>query len=131
VKPGTIPEYIAFAPPQTRAKLRELRTLIAAGAPGATQGIKWRIAAFSYDRILVAFAGFERHVGFYPTPSALRAFAPDIARFKHAAGSVRFPLDAPLPKALIKRIVAFRVKELRDTDAKWRTPARTKRARKR
>ena len=131
VRPTTIAEYIAAAPPASRAKLRELRALIAATAPGATQGIKWRIPAFSYDRILVAFGGFEHHVGLYPTPSALRAFRKDIARYKSASGSVQFPLDAPLPKALVKRIVAFRVRELRANDAKWRTPMRKKKSRSR
>jgi len=79
----------------------------------------------------VAFAGFKHHVGLYPTPSALRAFRAEIARFKHASGSVQFPLDAPLPKALVKRIVAFRVRELRANDAKWRTPMRKKNSRTR
>jgi uncharacterized protein YdhG (YjbR/CyaY superfamily) len=120
VRPTTVSQYIAVAPKDARAKLREMRALIAACAPGATQSLKWSMPAFSYQRILVTFAAFRHHIGLYPTPSALRAFKAEIAGYKHAKGSIQFPLDAPLPKALIKRIIAFRVKESRTGDAKWR-----------
>jgi uncharacterized protein YdhG (YjbR/CyaY superfamily) len=121
MKPKTISAYIAAAPRESRAKLREMRALIAASAPGATQSLKWSMPAFSYGRILVTFAAFKHHIGFYPTPSALRAFGREIAGYAHARGSIQFPLDAPLPKALIRRIVAFRVQESRLTDARWRS----------
>lgn len=97
-----------------------MRACIAAAAPGATQSLKWGMPSFSYRRILVTFAAFKHHIGFYPTPSAVRAFAKDITKYKHASGSIQFPLDQPLPKALITRITAFRVKECRASDAKWR-----------
>jgi uncharacterized protein YdhG (YjbR/CyaY superfamily) len=119
-KPGTIAEYIAAAPKEARAKLREMRAAITSAAPGATQSLKWSMPAFSYDRILVAFAAFKHHVGFYPTPSAVRAFRKELAGYKTAAGSIQFPLDAPLPKALIRKITAFRVAAARARDAKWR-----------
>ena len=121
MKPTTVSQYIAAAPTEARAKLREIRATIAAAAPGATQALKWSMPAFSYDRILVTFAAFNHHIGVYPTPSAVRAFRKELAGYKTAAGSIQFPLDRPLPKALIRKITAFRVAEARGKDAKWRS----------
>lgn len=120
-RPTTVPEYIAAAPKEARAKLREIRALIAAAAPGATQSLKWSMPAFSHARILVTFAAFKNHIGFFPTPSAIRAFKKDLAGFKTSAGTIQLPYDKPLPKALIKRITKFRVQELKARDAKWMT----------
>ena len=72
-KPTTVSEYISAAPKPARAKLREMRTLIASVAPGATQSLKWGMPAFSYKRILVIFGAFKRHIGFFITPSVKRA----------------------------------------------------------
>ena len=69
-RPKTINEYIQAAPKETRAKLRQMRACIRAAAPGAQEILKWGMPAFSYKRILVTFAGFKHHIGFYPTPSA-------------------------------------------------------------
>ena len=98
-----------------------MRALIAAAAPGAKQSLKWGMPAFSYERILVTFAVFKHHIGFFPTPSAVRAFRKELARFKTSSAGIQLPLDAPLPKTLIRRITKFRVKESRARDAKWRT----------
>ena len=121
LRPTTVSEYIAAAPRESRAKLRELRALIAAAAPGATQSLKWSMPAFSYARILVTFAAFKKHIGFFPTPSAIREFKEDLAGFRTSAGTVQFPYDKPLPRALITRITKFRVRELKARDAKWMT----------
>jgi uncharacterized protein YdhG (YjbR/CyaY superfamily) len=118
-RPTTVSEYISAAPKEARPKLRELRALIAAAAPGATQSLKWSMPAFSQARILVTFAAFKRHIGFFPTPSAIREFKKDLAGFQTSAGTVRLPLDRPLPRALITRITKFRVQELEARDAKW------------
>ncbi|HEV7610222.1 MAG TPA: DUF1801 domain-containing protein [Steroidobacteraceae bacterium] len=120
-KPTTVSEYIAAAPREARARLRQMRALVAAAAPGATQGLKWGMPAFSYDRILVTFAAFKHHIGFFITPDVKRAFARELADFKTARSSVRLPFDEPLPKALIKRITAHRAREARTRDAKWRS----------
>jgi uncharacterized protein YdhG (YjbR/CyaY superfamily) len=77
--------------------------------------------AFSYKRILVTFAAHKQHVGFYPTPSAMKAFADELSKFQTGAGSIQFPLDKPLPLPLIRKITKFRVKELVEQDGKWRT----------
>ncbi|MEO8020123.1 MAG: DUF1801 domain-containing protein [Pseudomonadota bacterium] len=120
-KPTTVAGYIAAAPKEARAKLREMRALVAVAAPGATQGLKWGMPAFSYDRILVTFAAFKHHIGFFITPDVKRAFAKELADYKTASSSVQLPLDVPLPRALIKRITAYRAREARTKDAKWRS----------
>src|SRR6202047_1939203 len=118
---ANITEYINAAPKEARKKLREMRTCIRAGAPGAKESLKWGTPAFSYRRILVTFAAFKHHIGFYPTPSAVRAFASDLSKFATARGSIQFPLEKPLPLPLIRKITAFRVRESIEKDRKWRT----------
>jgi uncharacterized protein YdhG (YjbR/CyaY superfamily) len=120
-RPKSIAEYINAAPKEARKKLREIRACIRKSAPGAKEGLKWGMPAFSYRRILVTFAAFKHHIGFYPTPSAVRAFANDLRKFATAKGSIQFPLDKPLPLPLIRKITAFRVRESVEQDKKWRT----------
>src|SRR6266446_10729524 len=120
-QPKTPTEYVNAAPKEARKKLREMRACIRASAPGATESLKWGMPAFSYRRILVTFAAFKHHVGFYPTPSAVRAFANDLSKFATAKGSIQFPLEKPLPLPLIRKITAFRIRESIEKDRKWRT----------
>lgn len=120
-KPQTISEYIAAAPPPARAKLRQMRACIGKAAPGATEGLKWGMPAFSGRRILVMFAAFQHHIGFFPTPSAVKAFARDLKGFKTGKGSIQFPLQKRLPLGMIRRITAFRVRESDRRDRKWRS----------
>jgi uncharacterized protein YdhG (YjbR/CyaY superfamily) len=98
-----------------------MRACIRKSAPGAKESLKWGMPAFSYRRILVTFAAFKQHIGFYPTPSAVSAFAKDLSRFATATGSIQFPLEKPLPLLLIREITAFRVRESIEQDKKWRT----------
>jgi uncharacterized protein YdhG (YjbR/CyaY superfamily) len=120
-KPTTVAEYINAAPKEARQKLREMRATVRAAAPGAAEGLKWSMPAYSYRRILVTFAAFKHHIGFYPTPSAVKAFAKQLSGYKIATGSIQFPLDKPLPLDLIRKITAFRVRESVDEDKKWKT----------
>jgi uncharacterized protein YdhG (YjbR/CyaY superfamily) len=120
-RPESINEYINAAPKEARKKLREMRACIRAAAPGARESLKWGMPAFSYRRILVTFAAFKHHIGFYPTPSAVKAFANDLSKFATAKASIQFPLEKPLPLALIRKITAFRVRESIEKDGKWRT----------
>src|SRR5881409_3324099 len=120
VKPKTITGYIKAAPKETREKLREMRACIRTSAPGAKESLKWGMPAFSYRRILVTFAAHKHHIGFYPTPSAVRAFANDLSKFATAKGSIQFSLEKPLPLPLIRKITAFRVRESVEEDRKWR-----------
>src|SRR3954466_3828780 len=103
-KPKTTAEYINAAPKDARKKLRELRACIRSSAPGATESLKWGMPSFSYGRILVTFAAHKNHVGFYPTPSAVKAFAADLRAFKTASGSIQFPIEKSLPLRLIAKI---------------------------
>jgi uncharacterized protein YdhG (YjbR/CyaY superfamily) len=118
--PKSITEYINAAPKEAQKKLREMRACIRAAAPGAEESLKWGMPAFSYRRILVTFAAFRHHIGFYPTPSAVKAFANDLAKFATAKGSIQFPLEKPLPLPLIRKITAFRVRESIEEDKKWK-----------
>lgn len=121
MKPQTISEYIAAAPQESRAKLRQMRAAIRKAAPGATEGMKWSMPAFSHKRILAMFAAFKQHVSLFPTPSPIKAFAKELAGFKTSRGAIQFPLDKPLPLPLIRKITAFRVRESADKDTKWRS----------
>lgn len=121
VRPTSITEYIQAAPKEAQKKLREMRACIRKAAPGAKEGLKWGMPAFSYRRILVTFAAHKQHIGFYPTPSAVKAFAKELSKFSTARGSIQFPLEKPLPLALIRKITALRVRESVEEDRKWRT----------
>lgn len=120
-RPKSITEYINAAPKEAQKKLREMRACIREAAPGAKESLKWGMPAFSYRRILVTFAAFKHHIGFYPTPAAVKAFAKDLSKFATAKGSIQFPLEKPLPLPLIRKITAFRVRESIEEDGKWRT----------
>jgi uncharacterized protein YdhG (YjbR/CyaY superfamily) len=108
----SIDEYIAVHPPETRKVLEELRALIKASAPDATETISYAIPTFDlHGRHLVHFAGYRKHVGLYPGASGIEAFREELKPYKSARGSVQFPLGQPIPTDLIRRIVAFRVEE--------------------
>jgi uncharacterized protein YdhG (YjbR/CyaY superfamily) len=126
--PKSVGEYIDAAPKEARKKLREMRACVRKAAPGAKEGIKWRMPTFSYRRILVMFAAFKHHIGFYPTRSAMSAFAKELSKFTMGAGSIQFPLEKPLPIALIRKITALRVQESLEKDGKWRTSGQRRRA---
>ena len=107
-----IDDYIAQFPPSTQVALNEMRALIRASAPEATERISYAMPTFDLNgRHLVHFAGFKNHVGFYPIPSAIEAFREELAPYKSGKGSAQFPLGRPLPADLIRRIVEFRVEE--------------------
>lgn len=109
---GSIDEYIAEFPPSTREVLEEMRGIIRAEAPDAVETMSYAIPTFDVNRKhLVHFAGYERHVGFYPGASGIAAFADELAPYKSAKGSVQFPLGRPLPEDLIRRMVRFRLAE--------------------
>jgi uncharacterized protein YdhG (YjbR/CyaY superfamily) len=108
----SIDEYIAESPAETRTMLEELRALIRASAPGVIETISYAIPTFDlHGRHLVHFAGFAKHIGFYPTDSGIEAFKKELEPYKSGKGSVQFPLNQPLPTDLIRRIVKFRVEE--------------------
>jgi uncharacterized protein YdhG (YjbR/CyaY superfamily) len=116
--PADIDAYIADSPEEVRGLLEQVRAAIRRAAPNAAEAIKYRIPTFVLGENLVHFAAFKNHIGFYPTSSGIAAFTKQLAGYKSAKGSVQFPMDEPMPLALIERIVRFRVNE---ANAKSRT----------
>jgi uncharacterized protein YdhG (YjbR/CyaY superfamily) len=112
--PRNIDEYIAGFPPQVQAYLQKIRAIVKQAAPDAEETMKYRIPTFVLGENLVHFAAFDNHLGFYPTPSAIEAFSSDLEGYESAKGSVQFPLKRPIPFALIRRMVQFRVRETRE-----------------
>ena len=107
----SIDEYIATFPEAIQKILQEIRATVQAAAPDAKEKISYQMPTFDLKGNLVHFAAFKNHIGFYPTPSGTEAFREEIARYQGAKGSIRFPLDEPMPLDLIRRIVEFRVAE--------------------
>ncbi len=112
--PKNIDEYIEGFPPNVQESLRKIRAIIREVAPDAQEALKYRIPTFVLHENLVHFAGFQNHIGFYPTPSTVEAFSRDLAGYESAKGSVQFPLSNPIPFSLIKRMVEFRAKQVRE-----------------
>lgn len=107
----TIDEHIANFPRDVQEILEKVRATIRKAAPDAEETINYGIPTFTLEGNLVHFAGFKNHIGFYPTPSGIEKFKKELSVYKGAKGSVKFPLDEPIPYALIGKIVKFRVKE--------------------
>ena len=107
----SIDEYIRSFPKPVRKKLAEMRKIIGEQAPQALEKISYQMPTFFLNGNLVHFAAYAKHIGFYPTPSGIKAFQKELSKYKSSKGAVQFPLDAPLPLKLIERIVRFRVKE--------------------
>ena len=118
-RPKTMDEYIVAAPREAQTKLRELRRILRAVAPKSKEALKWGNPVFEEKRILFAFAAFKSHLNFMPTPSAMEPFRKELSKYTAGKGSIQFPYDQPLPKVLIRKIAGYRVKEVREKDARW------------
>jgi len=109
---NSVDEYIAQFPAETQKVLEELRALIKTSAPDATEKISYAIPTFDLNgKHLVHFAGYAKHIGFYPTGSGIEAFKEELKPYSSGKGSVQFLLGQSLPTDLIRRIVEFRVEE--------------------
>ena len=108
---GNIDGYIAGFPEQIRKKLGEMRMIVKKAAPGAEETINYGVPTLILSGNLIHFGGFKNHIGFYPAPSGIEAFKKELSVYEGAKGSVKFPVNKPLPAALIAKIVKFRVKE--------------------
>lgn len=113
MKPTTINEYIAGFPPAIRTVLRKIRSTVRHAAPGAQERISYGIPCFSQDGNLVYFAAFKHHIGFFPPVSGDAKLRNAVSIYAGEKGNLRFPLDEPIPYALISRVVKRRVKENR------------------
>lgn len=109
----TINDYIATFPASTQQLLNDMRKAVKSAAPEAEERISYQMPAFSKNGILVYFAAFKNHIGFYPTASGVYAFRKELSVYKGGKGSIQFPIDKPLPLTLIRKIVKFKVSENR------------------
>ena len=109
--PKDIDEYVHMFPQDIQGLLEGMRQTIRAAAPEAEEAISYQIPTFKQNGILVHFAAFKKHIGFYPTPSGIEAFKDELSVYESAKGSVKFPIDQSLPLDLVRRIVEFRLKE--------------------
>ncbi|MFN2265258.1 MAG: iron chaperone [Anaerolineales bacterium] len=109
--PKDIDQYIARFPADVQEILEKVRLTIREAAPEAKEKISYQMPTFTLEGNLVHFAGYKKHIGFYPTPSGIDKFKKEISAYKWAKGSVQFPLNQPIPYELISRIVTFRVEE--------------------
>lgn len=106
-----IDSYIIAQPIEVRARLEAIRQAIKSAAPMAEEVISYNMPAFKLHGMLVYFAAFKHHIGFYPLTTAITKFQKELSVYKGAKGSVQFPLDKPVPITLIKNIIKFRAKE--------------------
>ncbi len=112
--PASIDEYIGGFPKDVQKILEKLRVTIRKVAPEAEETINYAIPTFTLKGNLVHFAAFKNHIGFYPTPSGIIEFKKELSVYEGAKGSIKFPIEKPLPLDLISKIVKFRVKENSD-----------------
>lgn len=109
-----VDSYIETFPENVKERLKTIRAIIKEAAPEAEEGFSYGMPGYKYcGKPLVYFAGYEKHIGFYATPSGHSEFAGELSKYKQGKGSVQFPNDKEIPYDLIKRIVEFRVAENR------------------
>ena len=108
---ATVDEYIKRCPPKVQTLLRQVRRTIKATAPEAEEVISYAIPGYKYHGMLIFFAAFRDHISVYPAPREHAAFKKELAVYKGGKGTVQFPLDAPIPLDLVKRITRFRMQE--------------------
>ena len=107
----TIDEYIETFPIDVQDILQALRRTIKKSAPKAVEAIRYQIPTFKLHGNLVHFAAYKNHIGFYPSSSPIKVFAKELTSYKTSKGTIQFPIGEPLPLALVRKIVKFRVKE--------------------
>ncbi len=109
----TVESYISYFDAPTQMRLKALRELVHELAPTATAGISYGMPTYKLDgKNMVHFAGYAQHIGFYPTPGTIAAFASELKPYVHAKGSVQFPLDQPFPTGLIRAMILHRRKAM-------------------
>jgi len=108
---NTIDEYISLFPKNIQEILEKIRHTIKKSAPQAEETISYQMPAFKLNGNLVYFAAFKDHIGFFPTSSGVAAFKKELSKYATSKGTIRFPLDKPIPFDLVRKIVQFRVQE--------------------
>jgi len=111
--PKTVDEYLAGIPQPARSTLEKIRTAIRSAAPSeAAETISYGMPAFKYKGVLVWFAAFSRHCSLFPTASVVEAFKDELKGFSTSKGTIHFPIDKPLPAALVRKLVKARVAQV-------------------
>ena len=111
IKFETVDEYIATFSAEVQVKLEKLRTAIKQAAPEAKEIISYNMSAYKQNGMLVYFAAYKGHIGFYPTGSGIETFKNEITRFKTSKGAIQFPIDTALPITLVKKMVKFKISD--------------------
>jgi uncharacterized protein YdhG (YjbR/CyaY superfamily) len=111
VVPETVDQYIAAFSGDVKKRMQQLRKTIKAAAPKAEEVISYQMPGYKYLGMLVYFAAYKNHIGFYPGAGGVLEFYKELSSFKSAKGSVQFPHDRPIPFEVISKIVKFRVKQ--------------------
>ena len=105
--PATIEEYIERQPEESRSYLRQINSAVKAALPEAAEKISWSMPTYWKKRNLIQFAAFKKHIGLYPGPEAVEAFADRLKEYKTSKGAIQFPYDKPLPLELIAEIAMW------------------------
>jgi uncharacterized protein YdhG (YjbR/CyaY superfamily) len=113
IETKTVDEYISLFEAPIQILLKQIRGIIREAAPEAKEEISYGMPAFRQKGVLVYFAAARKHIGFYPTGSGIAAFAEELTElgYKFTKGAIQFPMDKPLPKDLIQRMVRFRIQD--------------------
>jgi len=110
-KYGTVDEYLSTVPKSTRDRLEELRKTIKQAAPQAQEVISYNMPAFKLNGILVWYAAYKEHIGFYPKSLAIEVFKDELTDYKTSKGAIQFSIEKAIPTTLVENIVKFIVDE--------------------
>jgi len=119
IKPANVDEYINAAPTIARGKLREIRSILKKVAPNATELLKWGYPVFVENRILFSYSAHKTHINFMPTGPAMEPFKEELSEFITGKDTIQIPYDRALPGRLLQKIAEYRIKDVRENDAKW------------
>ena len=106
----SVEEYIKQFPEDVQEKLNQIRSVILDAAKDAEETISYNMPAYKQNGVIVYFAGYKSHIGFYPTSKGVAAFAAELKEFKISKGTIQFPLDKKIPVSLVKKIVKHNLK---------------------
>ena len=108
---ASVDEYISAADPDAKKALSDIRKTIKSAAPNAEEVISYQIPGYKYYGMLVFFAAWKDHISLYPAPWSADSLKKEMSVYKGSKGTIKFPIDEPMPLALIKKMVKYRVKE--------------------
>lgn len=119
IRPSNVDEYITATPPFAQEKLQELRSILKEVAPNATEMLKWGYPVLFEKRILFSYSAFKTHINFMPTGPSMKPFMEELSKYNTGKDTIQLPYNVPLPSKLIRKIAEYRVKDVRENDAKW------------